>query len=93
MELYQIRYFVALCETLNFARAAERCGVSSPSLTRAVQKLEPASACECHALVNPPLIQRTRAMKPPAISQAAVMGTNANMAQLPQVGLISRDAA
>jgi DNA-binding transcriptional LysR family regulator len=40
MELYQIRYFVALCETLSFARAAERCGVSSPSLTRAVQKLE-----------------------------------------------------
>src|SRR5215469_17920618 len=40
MELYQIRYFVALCETLNFARAAERCGVTSPSLTRAVQKLE-----------------------------------------------------
>ena len=40
MELYQIRYFVALCETLSFARAAERCGVSSPSLTRAVQSLE-----------------------------------------------------
>jgi LysR family hydrogen peroxide-inducible transcriptional activator len=40
MELYQIRYFLALCDTLNFARAAERCGVSQPSLTRAVQKLE-----------------------------------------------------
>jgi DNA-binding transcriptional LysR family regulator len=40
MELYQIRYFVTLCETLNFARAAERCNVSQPSLTRAVQKLE-----------------------------------------------------
>ena len=40
LELYQIRYFLALCETLNFARAAERCGVSSPSLTRSVQKLE-----------------------------------------------------
>jgi LysR family hydrogen peroxide-inducible transcriptional activator len=40
MELHQIRYFVALCETLNFARAAERCNVSQPSLTRAVQKLE-----------------------------------------------------
>src|SRR5262245_47498295 len=40
MELYQIRYFIALCETLNFARAAERCNVSQPSLTRAVQKLE-----------------------------------------------------
>src|SRR6516164_1547757 len=40
VELYQIRYFLALCETLNFARAAERCNVSQPSLTRAVQKLE-----------------------------------------------------
>src|SRR5262249_22274776 len=40
MELYQIRYFLALCETLNFARAAEKCHVSQPSLTRAVQKLE-----------------------------------------------------
>lgn len=40
MELYQIKYFLALCETVNFARAAEKCGVSQPSLTRAVQKLE-----------------------------------------------------
>lgn len=40
MELYQIRYFLALCETLNFARAAERCGICAPSLTRTVQKLE-----------------------------------------------------
>jgi DNA-binding transcriptional LysR family regulator len=40
MELYQIRYFSALCQTLNFARAADKCGVSPPCLTRAVQKLE-----------------------------------------------------
>ena len=40
MELYQIRYFLALCDTLNFARAAEQCNVTQPSLTRAVQKLE-----------------------------------------------------
>jgi DNA-binding transcriptional LysR family regulator len=40
VELYQIKYFLALCKTLNFARAAERCNVSQPSLTRAVQKLE-----------------------------------------------------
>src|SRR5207247_7530468 len=40
VQLYQIRYFLALCETLNFARAAEQCNVSQPSLTRAVQKLE-----------------------------------------------------
>jgi DNA-binding transcriptional LysR family regulator len=40
VELYQIRYFLALCETLNFARAAENCNVTQPTLTRAVQKLE-----------------------------------------------------
>jgi DNA-binding transcriptional LysR family regulator len=40
MDFYQIRYFLALCDTLNFRRAAERCNVSQPSLTRAIQKLE-----------------------------------------------------
>lgn len=40
MELHQIRYFLALCNTLNFARAAERCQVTQPTLTRAIQKLE-----------------------------------------------------
>jgi LysR family hydrogen peroxide-inducible transcriptional activator len=40
MEIQQVRYFVALCETLNFTRAAERCNVSQPSLTRAIKLLE-----------------------------------------------------
>ncbi|MBL8667212.1 MAG: LysR family transcriptional regulator [Rhodospirillales bacterium] len=40
MELYQVKYFLALCETLNFTRAAEKCAVSQPSLTRAIQNLE-----------------------------------------------------
>ena len=40
MELYQIRYFLAVSRTLNFTRAAEECHVSQPALTRAVQKLE-----------------------------------------------------
>jgi DNA-binding transcriptional LysR family regulator len=40
MEMHQIRYFLAVCETLNFTRAAEQCHVSQPALTRAVQKLE-----------------------------------------------------
>lgn len=40
MELYQVRYFLAVCDTLNFTRAAERCNVSQPALTRAIQKLE-----------------------------------------------------
>ncbi len=40
MDLYQIRYFLAVCDTHNFTRAAERCHVTQPSLTRAIQNLE-----------------------------------------------------
>jgi DNA-binding transcriptional LysR family regulator len=40
MEMHEVRYFLAVCDTLNFTRAAERCNVSQPSLTRAIQKLE-----------------------------------------------------
>lgn len=40
MEMHQVRYFLALCETKNFTRAAERCNVSQPSLTRAIKLLE-----------------------------------------------------
>lgn len=38
--MQQIRYFLALAETLNFTRAAEECNVSQPALTRAIQALE-----------------------------------------------------
>ena len=40
VELYQIRYFLKACDTLNFTRAAEQCGVSVPSLSRAIHQLE-----------------------------------------------------
>jgi LysR family transcriptional regulator, hydrogen peroxide-inducible genes activator len=40
MEMHQIRYFLSVCDTLNFTRAAELCNVSQPALTRAIQKLE-----------------------------------------------------
>ena len=40
MEMHEIRYFLAVCETLNFTRAAGRCNVSQPSLTRAIKNLE-----------------------------------------------------
>jgi DNA-binding transcriptional LysR family regulator len=38
--MHQIRYFLAVCEMLNFTRAAESCNVSQPSLTRAIKGLE-----------------------------------------------------
>lgn len=40
MEMHQVRYFLAVSELLNFTRAAERCNVSQPALTRAIQALE-----------------------------------------------------
>jgi DNA-binding transcriptional LysR family regulator len=40
MEMQQIRYFLALSQTLNFTRAAEECYVTQPALTRAIQALE-----------------------------------------------------
>lgn len=38
--MHQARYFLALCRTLNFTRAAEACNVTQPALTRAIQRLE-----------------------------------------------------
>jgi DNA-binding transcriptional LysR family regulator len=40
MDLKQVRYFLALSRTLNFTRAAQRCNVTQPALTRGIQKLE-----------------------------------------------------
>jgi len=40
MEMHEVRYFLAACETMNFHRAAASCNVTQPALTRAIQKLE-----------------------------------------------------
>ncbi len=38
--MQQVHYFLALCEELNFTRAARRCDISQPSLTNAISALE-----------------------------------------------------
>ena len=40
MDLYQLRYFLAIVETQNFSRAAERAFVSQPTLSTGIKKLE-----------------------------------------------------
>jgi molybdenum-dependent DNA-binding transcriptional regulator ModE len=52
MQMNQVRYFLALCEEQNFTRAAKRCGVSQPSLTNAIKRLE--------QTLGGPLFQRDR---------------------------------
>src|SRR3546814_8391350 len=38
--MHQIRYFLAVSETLNLTKAAERCNVTQPALSRAIKTLE-----------------------------------------------------
>lgn len=52
MNVHHIRYFLALCETMNFTVAAERCNVAQPALSRAIQQLEEE--------VGGPLVRRQR---------------------------------
>lgn len=40
MEIHHIRYFLSVCKTLNFTRAAEQSNVSQPALSRAIRQLE-----------------------------------------------------
>jgi len=40
MEIHQLIYFVAVAETGNFSRAAERCNVAQPSISQQIMKLE-----------------------------------------------------
>lgn len=40
MEMQHVRYFIAICEERNFTRAAKRCGLSQPSLTNGIKRVE-----------------------------------------------------
>lgn len=53
MEMSQVRYFLAVADELNFTKAADKCHVAQPSLTRAIKLLE--------AELGGPLFHRERA--------------------------------
>jgi Bacterial regulatory helix-turn-helix protein, lysR family len=59
MSFQHIRYFLVLCEEQNFTRAAKRCGITQPSLTNAMKRLED--------LLGGPLFHRAR--KPASVTE------------------------
>jgi len=40
METQHVRYFLAICNELNFTRATKECGIAQSSLTTAIQRME-----------------------------------------------------
>ncbi|WP_025897997.1 LysR family transcriptional regulator [Sneathiella glossodoripedis] len=40
MELREIKFFLAVCDSLNFTQAAKKCCVSQPAMTKTIKKLE-----------------------------------------------------
>ena len=40
METQNVRYFLVLCDELNFTRAAQKCGIKQPTLTAAIRRME-----------------------------------------------------
>ena len=40
MNTQHVRYFLAICEELNFTRAARICGISQPTITVAIKRME-----------------------------------------------------
>jgi len=62
MEMQQIRYFLVLCEERSFTRAARQCGISQPSLTNAIIRLEQE--------LGGPLFERKPAVAPTVLGHA-----------------------
>lgn len=40
MKLTQIEYFITVCECGSFSRAAEKCHISQPGISKAIRELE-----------------------------------------------------
>lgn len=83
--LRQLRYLVALAETLHFGKAASRCHVSQPSLSAQIQQLED--------LLGTVLVERTqRQVLLTAAGKEAVLRARRVLADMDDLGAAMRAA-
>ena len=60
METQHVEYFLAICDELNFTRAAKSCGVAQPTITVAIQRMErEVGGALFERLSHPPYVQLT----------------------------------
>lgn len=76
MTLQQLEYILALDQTRHFVRAAEKCGVTQPTLSAMIQKLEDELDCKIFDRSQHPLVPTEVGRK--IIQQAQVVLYNVN---------------
>jgi LysR family hydrogen peroxide-inducible transcriptional activator len=68
MNLKSVRYFLAVYNEKNFTKAAQECGISQPSLSGAIQRLEQQLGCRLfdrsHGTGRVMLTEVGRALRP-----------------------------
>ena len=86
MTLQQLEYIVALDKTRHFVRAAEMCGVTQPTLSAMIQKLEDELDCRIFDSSSHPIVPTEIGLA--VIQQAQVVLFNVN--QLKESVLVQR---
>jgi DNA-binding transcriptional LysR family regulator len=86
MDLRLLRYFVAVADEQHFGRAAEKLGITPPTLTVQIQTLE-------RALGTPLLIRKGKKISLNAAGQRFLVETRATLKQAERAERMAREAA
>ncbi|MEY2808066.1 MAG: LysR substrate-binding domain-containing protein [Planctomycetia bacterium] len=86
VSLSELRYFVALCDEASFSKAAQACGVSQPTLSEAIRKLE--------ATLKVPLVERgAKQVEPTAVGAEVCASARAVLDGVASIGAIAERGA
>ena len=86
ISLAELRYLVALAEEASFSKAAQSCGVSQPTLSEAIKKLE--------ATLKVPLVERgSKQVEPTAVGAEVCAAARAVLDGVGSIGAIAERGA